>query len=111
MTNILDTDKQRDVLALGRLGWTLRRIQTATGVRRETVAAYLKAAGIVVRAPPAAGGSGQSGVNRPCGPAARHHRVVDLASDRRPRPAGQRARFGTKNTCGSKSSSCLLPVL
>jgi hypothetical protein len=35
--------------ALGRLGWTLSRIQEATGIRRETVSGYLKAAGIAVR--------------------------------------------------------------
>ena len=37
------------LLALGRLGWSLRRIERATGVRRETVSSYLKAAGVVVR--------------------------------------------------------------
>ena len=51
MTNILGDDKQQQVLALGRLGWPLRRIQAATGVRRETASAYLKAAGIPVRLP------------------------------------------------------------
>jgi hypothetical protein len=51
MTNILGDDKRADVLALGRLGWTLRRIEQATGVRRETASAYLKAAGIAVRDP------------------------------------------------------------
>jgi transposase len=51
MTNILSDDKRRQVLALGRLGWTLRRIEQATGVRRETASAYLKAAGLAVRAP------------------------------------------------------------
>jgi hypothetical protein len=34
------------VIALGRLGWPLRRIEQETGVRRETAGAYLKAAGI-----------------------------------------------------------------
>src|SRR6266403_3772365 len=34
-----------------KLGWPLRRIEQATGVRRETAGAYLKAAGIGVRAP------------------------------------------------------------
>jgi transposase len=34
---------------LGRLGWSLRRIEQATGVRRETASAYLKAAGVSVR--------------------------------------------------------------
>ncbi len=44
------TSKQQ-VLALGRLGWSLRRIQQTTGVRRETASAYLKQAGIAVRDP------------------------------------------------------------
>src|SRR5512147_433216 len=51
MANILGTDRQQQILALGRLGWPLRRIEQATGVRRETASAYLKAAGIVIRAP------------------------------------------------------------
>ena len=51
MTNILSDDKRQEVLALGRLGWTLRRIEQATGVRRETASAYLKAAGLAVRLP------------------------------------------------------------
>jgi hypothetical protein len=36
---------------LGRLGWSLRRIQQETGVRRETASVYLKAAGIQVPPP------------------------------------------------------------
>ena len=51
MTNFLSDDKRQEVLALGRLGWTLRRIEQATGVRRETASSYLKAAGLGVRAP------------------------------------------------------------
>lgn len=43
--------KKQQVLALGRLEWPLRRIQRTTGVRRETVSAYLKQAGLPVRAP------------------------------------------------------------
>ena len=43
------TPNRETVLALGRLGWTLRRIEEETGIRRETVSTYLKAAGIVVR--------------------------------------------------------------
>jgi transposase len=49
MSNVLHDSKQQQVLALGRLGWSLRRIEGATGVRRETVSTYLKAAGIAVR--------------------------------------------------------------
>ena len=51
MSNVLSEEKKQQVIALGRLGWTLRRIEQSTGVRRETAGAYLKAAGIVVRAP------------------------------------------------------------
>ena len=46
MSNILDDKKQQQILGLGRLGWSLRRIERATGVRRETASTYLKAAGI-----------------------------------------------------------------
>lgn len=49
MSNVLGDDKQQQVVALGRLGWSLRRIEAATGVRRETVSGYLKAVGLVVR--------------------------------------------------------------
>src|SRR5207253_9585391 len=49
MSNVLDTHIQEQIRALGRLGWTLTRIQEATGIRRETVSGYLKAAGIAVR--------------------------------------------------------------
>jgi len=49
MANVLSDDKKQQVLALGRLGWSLRRIEEATGVRRETASLYLKTAGIAVR--------------------------------------------------------------
>lgn len=49
MSNILDDKKRQQILGLGRLGWTLRRIERATSVRRETISAYLKAAEISVR--------------------------------------------------------------
>src|SRR6202166_2273441 len=51
MANVWNEEKKQQVLALGRLGWSLRRIQQATHVRRETASAYLKAAGIAVRPP------------------------------------------------------------
>jgi transposase len=51
MSNVLSTDKKQQVIALGKLGWSLRRIEQATGVRRETASAYLKAAGVVVCLP------------------------------------------------------------
>jgi transposase len=51
MSNVLSDDKRQQIIALGRLGWSLRRIEQATGVRRETASAYLKGAGINVRRP------------------------------------------------------------
>jgi transposase len=51
MSNVLSEEKRQQVIALGRLKWTLRRIEDATGVRRETASQYLKAAGIEVRPP------------------------------------------------------------
>jgi transposase len=51
MSNVLSEEKRQQVIALGRLGWPLRRIEQETGVRRETAGGYLKAAGIGVRPP------------------------------------------------------------
>jgi transposase len=51
MGNVLSKEKREQVIALGRLGWPLRRIEEATGVRRETAGDYLRSAGIVVRSP------------------------------------------------------------
>jgi hypothetical protein len=51
VSNVLSDEKKKQVIALGRLGWPLRRIEKATGVRRETATGYLKAAGIAVRPP------------------------------------------------------------
>jgi hypothetical protein len=51
MSHVLNEEKKQQVIALGKLGWPLRRIEQATGVRRETASAYLKAAGVVVRLP------------------------------------------------------------
>jgi len=42
MSNVLTEAKKQQVIALGRLGWPLRRIEQETGVRRETAGAYLK---------------------------------------------------------------------
>src|SRR3974377_1003317 len=55
MSNVLSEEKRQQVIALGRLGWPLRRIEQETGVRRETAGSYLKAAGIAVRPPGAWG--------------------------------------------------------
>ncbi|MFZ0860067.1 MAG: IS21 family transposase [Candidatus Sulfotelmatobacter sp.] len=55
MSNVLSEAKRQQVIALGRLGWPLRRIEQETGVRRETASTYLKAAGVGVRPPGAWG--------------------------------------------------------
>ncbi len=62
MSNVLSTEKKQQVIALGRLGWPLRRIEAATGVRRETAGSYLRAAGIAVRPP---GGWGKRAPSKP----------------------------------------------
>ena len=51
MGNVLEKAKQEQVIALGRLGWSLRRIEQATGVRRETAGGYLRSVGIALRTP------------------------------------------------------------
>jgi hypothetical protein len=51
MSNVLSEQAKQQVIALGRLGWSLRRIQQEAGIRRETASVYLKAAGIPI-APP-----------------------------------------------------------
>lgn len=54
----MNEEKKQQILALGRLGWSMHRIQRTTGIRRETAALYLKAAGIPLRPP---GGWGRHG--------------------------------------------------
>ena len=71
MSYVLSEDKRQQVLTLGRLGWSLRRIEEATSVRRERASAYLK----VVRCggaspgaaaePPVKAGHCGGGVHRP----------------------------------------------
>ena len=51
MSNVLSESKKQQVIALGQLGWSLRGIEQATGVRRETASKYLALAGVPVRAP------------------------------------------------------------
>jgi hypothetical protein len=62
MANVLNEEKKQQILALGRLGWSLRRIQQATRIRRETISGYLKTAGITVWRP---GGWSRQGQPKP----------------------------------------------
>jgi len=62
MGNVLEKSKREQVIALGRLGWSLRRIEEATGVRRETAGGYLRLAGIALRRP---GGWGHGSPAKP----------------------------------------------
>src|SRR5260370_2794188 len=80
MSNVLSEAKKQQVIALGRLGWPLRRIEQETGVRRETAGAYLKAAGIGVR-PPGAWG------RRPPAKPANENQVTTGSDAAEPTPA------------------------
>jgi hypothetical protein len=51
MVNVLSDEKKQQVLALGRLGWSLRKIEEATGVRRETAGSYPRDVEAVSRCP------------------------------------------------------------
>jgi len=41
MSNALSEEQKQQGIALGKLGWSLRKIERETGVRRETAGAYL----------------------------------------------------------------------
>jgi hypothetical protein len=81
MSNVLDQTTRQQILALGRLGWTLKRIEQTTGVRRETISGHLKAAGIPVR-----------GRGRP--------------SETKPKPAINRERVSTDSAKVSPEEIC-----
>lgn len=51
MANVLKDEKKQQIITLGRLGWSLRKIQEATRVRRETISAYLRGAGLEIWPP------------------------------------------------------------
>jgi Integrase core domain len=48
MANVLSEEEKQQVIALGRLGWPLRRIEQEIGIRRETASRYLREAGVTV---------------------------------------------------------------
>jgi hypothetical protein len=95
VSNVLSEEKKKQVIALGRLGWALRRIEKATGVRRETAAGYLKAAGIPVGLP---GGWGRRKAPMPLS------KPADLSKPANEVPAGPEAAKpanGSEVTTGS----------
>ena len=76
MSNVLSEEKKKQVIALGQLGWSLRQIQKALGIRRETAGEYLKAAGVGVRPP---GGWGKKAPSKPA-----NEVTIDPAAANRP---------------------------
>jgi transposase len=85
--NVLSDDKKQQVLALGRLGWSLRDIEEAVQVRRETASGYLKAAGIAVRPPRTRKPPGAA--REPTKPASREGVSTDLAAEGQAKPASR----------------------
>jgi transposase len=100
MANVLSEEKQKQIEALGRLGWSLRRIEEATGVRRETASTYLKAAGIAIRPPR------RWGRAKPANEA-----ITDSAGVSGPKPANEAitdfARVPARASAG-RSSACVV---
>ncbi len=87
MSNVLSDTKRDQVLTLGRLGWSLRRIQGATGVRRETVSDYLKAAGIEVRPPGRWGHPPKAAIEVSTGSAPAAKPAIEASTGSTPPPA------------------------
>jgi len=81
VSNVLTEDKRQQVIALGRLGWPLRRIQQETGIRRETAGAYLKAAGVAVRSP---GGWGRRAPAKPANEVSPDPEALAATSEAKP---------------------------
>src|SRR6266446_7585612 len=100
MANILGDDKRQQILALGRLGWPLRRIEEATGVRRETASGYLKAAGIAIRAPRRRRPPPKPASEVSTDPRARPPSLAELRRGRR-RATGPRPRVPARRTASS----------
>jgi hypothetical protein len=78
VSNVLSEEKKQQVIALGRLGWSLRRIERAAHIRRETAGAYLRAAGIAVRP---SGGWGRNAAKP----------AIEVSTDLRPKTAREPA--------------------
>jgi transposase len=97
VSNVLSEEKKKQIIALGQLGWSLRRIEKATGVRRETAGEYLKAADIAVR-PPGAWGKGA-----PAKPA-NLRLAAEVTTDFEPSTAAKPANEVTTDSSGAASA-------
>jgi len=95
MSNVLDHEHQQQICALGRLGWTLSRIEEETGIRRETVSGYLKAAGIPVR-----------GRGRPSEGTAKPAIPGEVSTDQPAKPAITAQEVSTDPTRAPSASAC-----
>ncbi|HEY6986978.1 MAG TPA: IS21 family transposase, partial [Bryobacteraceae bacterium] len=93
MSNVLSKDKREQVIALGRLGWSLRRIEAAVHIRRETIGGYLRAAGIPVRTP---GGWGRRSAAKPANEVITDSGVESVAITV---PEPQPSRSGSPSVC------------
>jgi transposase len=51
VSNVLSEEQKQQIVGLGRVGWSLRRIERETGVHRETAARYLREAAVTVNKP------------------------------------------------------------
>ena len=85
MSNVLSEEKKKQVIALGQLGWALRRIEKETGIRRETASCYLKAAGIEIRR---SGGWGKAKA-KPANEVTPDSTAPGVAKPANPEPAGR----------------------
>ena len=47
----MSEEKKQQIVGLGRVGWSLRRIERETGIHRDTAARYLREAGVAVKKP------------------------------------------------------------
>ena len=84
----MSDDKKQQVLELGRLNWSLRDIEKAVQVRRETASAHLKAAGIVSR-PPRTRKPPPPPISGASKPASGKGVSTDPATDEAPKPASR----------------------
>jgi transposase len=94
--NVLSEEEKQQVIALGRLGWSLRRIQRATRIRRETAAGYLKAAGIPVRPP---GGWGRRPAAKPANEVTTDFGAESADGTAAPAPEPQPGRSPSSSAC------------